>query len=148
MSERAWHCHPRDSVRGAFCGSTTFRLSLHHDEGVNGNFWSRWFARQYAYNRKTITARPSTLSAITLVRGSLRKAFGDKLRPTLQYSSVTGRLRHCTIWLVLLLRKRIGTIGRCRRQVDRHIAGRGLSLALFHPRSLLSFSPWESSSPL
>ena len=119
-SERAW----RLSSIGILIVGTFLRLynlslvPLHHDEGVNGNFLVtlvREGADKYKYNPEnyhgpTLYFFSAVIPWIARFFGG--KAFGDNYGlTTFNIRLVPAAFGIGTIWLALLLRKRIGTIG-------------------------------------
>ncbi|HMJ25537.1 MAG TPA: flippase activity-associated protein Agl23 [Pyrinomonadaceae bacterium] len=91
-------------------------VPLHHDEGVNGNFLVTLVREgKYIYNPENYHG-PTLyfFSAVIpwLARFFGGKAFGDNYGlTTFNIRFVTAAFGIGTIWLALLLRKRIGTIG-------------------------------------
>jgi uncharacterized protein (TIGR03663 family) len=118
MSERVWRFSSVGIVIvGAFL--RLYHLSLvplHHDEGVNGNFLVTLVREgKYTYNPEnyhgpTLYFFSAVIPWISRFFGG--KAFGDNYGlTTFNIRLVTAAFGIGTIWLVLLLRKRIGTIG-------------------------------------
>jgi uncharacterized protein (TIGR03663 family) len=96
-----------------------YNLSLvpfHHDEGVNGNFLVR-LVREGFYHYDPANYHGPTLYYFSAVfPWILRFLFGQPAQNTYGLHTVTVRLVPAlfglgTIWLVLLLRRRIGTVG-------------------------------------
>jgi len=118
MSERAWRLSSVGIlIVGAFL--RLYHLSLvplHHDEGVNGNFLVTLVREgKYTYNPEnyhgpTLYFFSAVIPWVARFFGG--KAFGDNYGlTTFNIRLVTAAFGIGTIWLVLLLRKRIGTIG-------------------------------------
>jgi uncharacterized protein (TIGR03663 family) len=91
-------------------------VPLHHDEGVNGNFLVSLVREgKYTYNPEnyhgpTLYFFSAVIPWITRFLGG--KSFGEKYGlTTFNIRLVTAAFGVGTIWLVLLLRKRIGTLG-------------------------------------
>lgn len=118
ISERAWQLSSLGIlIVGAFL--RLYKLSLvplHHDEGVNGNFLVTLVREgKYIYNPENYHG--PTLYFFSAIIPWLARFFGGKAFAE-NYGLATFNIRLCTaafgigtIWLVLLLRKRIGTIG-------------------------------------
>ncbi len=91
-------------------------VPLHHDEGVNGNFLVTLVRTgQYTYNPENYHG-PTLYFFSAVIPWMARflggKAFGDNWGlTTFNIRFVTAAFGVGTIWLALLLRKRIGTIG-------------------------------------
>lgn len=91
-------------------------VPFHHDEGVNGNFLVSLVREgKYAYNPENYHG-PTLYFFSAIIPWIARffggKAFGDNYGlTTFNIRLVTAAFGIATIWLVLLLRKRIGTIG-------------------------------------
>jgi uncharacterized protein (TIGR03663 family) len=104
-------------IVGAFL--RLYKLSLvplHHDEGVNGNFLVTLVREgKYIYNPENYHG--PTLYFFSAIIPWLARFFGGKAfaenygLTTFNIRLVTAAFGIATIWLVLLLRKRIGTIG-------------------------------------
>ncbi len=118
MSERAWRLWSLGIlIVGAFLRLYNLSLvPLHHDEGVNGNFLVTLVREgKYTYNPEnyhgpTLYFFSAVIPWITRFFGG--KAFGDNYGlTTFNIRLVTAAFGVGTIWLVLLLRKRLGTIG-------------------------------------
>jgi uncharacterized protein (TIGR03663 family) len=118
MSERVWRLSSVGIlIVGAFL--RLYHLSLvplHHDEGVNGNFLvtlvreGKYIYNPENYHGPTLYFFSAVIPWITRFFGG--KAFGDNYGlTTFNIRLVTAAFGIGTIWLVLLLRKRIGTIG-------------------------------------
>lgn len=118
ISERAW----RLASLGILIIGAILRLyylslvPLHHDEGVNGNFLVTLVREgKYTYNPEnyhgpTLYFFSAVIPWIARFFGG--KAFGDNYGlTTFNIRLITAVFGIATIWLVLLLRKRIGTIG-------------------------------------
>ncbi len=96
-----------------------YNLSLvpfHHDEGVNGNFLVR-LVREGFYNYDPANYHGPTLYYFSaVIPWILRLLFGESAQNKYGLNTVTVRFVPAlfglgTIWLVLLLRRRIGTVG-------------------------------------
>ncbi|MDX6383778.1 MAG: hypothetical protein QOK48_1351 [Blastocatellia bacterium] len=91
-------------------------VPLHHDEGVNGNFLVTLVRTgQYTYNPENYHG-PTLYFFSAVIPWMARffggKAFGDNWGlTTFNIRFVTAAFGIGTIWLALLLRKRLGTIG-------------------------------------
>jgi uncharacterized protein (TIGR03663 family) len=118
LSERAWKLSSLAIlIIGAFL--RLYNLSLvpfHHDEGVNGNFLVTLVREgKYTYNPEnyhgpTLYFFSAVIPWIARFLGG--KSFGDNYGlTTFNVRLVTAAFGVGTIWLALLLRKRIGTIG-------------------------------------
>jgi uncharacterized protein (TIGR03663 family) len=118
MSERAW----RLSALGILSAGAFLRLynlslvPLHHDEGVNGNFLvtlvreGKYIYNPENYHGPTLYFFSAVIPWIARFFGG--KTFGDNYGlTTFNIRLVTAAFGVGTIWLALLLRKRIGTIG-------------------------------------
>src|SRR5258706_16016883 len=117
MSERAWQL---SSIAILIVGTflRLYNLSLvplHHDEGVNGNFLVTLVREgKYTYNPEnyhgpTLYFFSAVIPWVARFFGG--KAFGDNYGlTTFNIRLVTAAFGIGTIWLVLLLRKRSGTI--------------------------------------
>jgi len=118
MSERAWRLSALGIlIVGAFLRLYNLSLvPLHHDEGVNGNFLVTLVREgKYTYNPENYHG-PTLYFFSAIIPWIARffggKAFGDNYGlTTFNIRLVTAAFGIGTIWLVLLLRKRIGTIG-------------------------------------
>jgi uncharacterized protein (TIGR03663 family) len=117
-SERAWRLSSIGIlIVGAFLRLYNLSLvPLHHDEGVNGNFLVTLVREgKYAYNPEnyhgpTLYFFSAVIPWIARFFGG--KAFGDNYGlTTFNIRLVPAAFGIGTIWLALLLRKRIGTIG-------------------------------------
>jgi uncharacterized protein (TIGR03663 family) len=118
ISELAW----RLSSLGVLLVGAFLRLyhlslvPLHHDEGVNGNFLVT-LVREGKYEYNPENYHGPTLYFFSAVIPWLARFFGGKAfadnygLTTFNIRLVTAAFGIGTIWLVLLLRKRIGTIG-------------------------------------
>ena len=90
-------------------------VPLHHDEGVNGNFLLS-LVRDGHYTYDPANYHGPTLYYITaLIPWTIRLLFGVDARETYGLSTIAIRLVPAlfglaTIWLVFLLRRRLGTI--------------------------------------
>jgi len=117
LSERTW----RLSSFAILCIAAFLRLynlnlvPLHHDEGVNGNFLVR-LVREGVYQYDPANYHGPTLYYFAaLIPWATKLLFGRSAMDTYGLNTVTIRLVPAlfglaTIWLVLLLRKRVGTI--------------------------------------
>ena len=117
LSERTW----RLGSLFILCVAAFLRLydlnlvPLHHDEGVNGNFLVR-LVRDGFYQYDPANYHGPTLYYFSaLIPWVLKTLFGLSARETYGLNTVTIRLVPAlfglaTIWLVLLLRRRLGTI--------------------------------------
>jgi uncharacterized protein (TIGR03663 family) len=118
ISELAWRISSLSILLvGAFLRLYNLGLvPLHHDEGVNGNFLVTLVRTgQYTYNPENYHG-PTLyfFSAVIpwLARFVGGKAFGENYGlTTFNIRFVTAAFGIGTIWLALLLRKRLGTIG-------------------------------------
>jgi uncharacterized protein (TIGR03663 family) len=118
LSERTWTiCSLSILTVGAIL--RLYHLSLvpfHHDEGVNGNFLVR-LVREGFYHYDPANYHGPTLYYFTaIISWILRFFLGESAQNTYGLNTVTLRLVPAlfglaTIWLVLLLRRHIGTIG-------------------------------------
>ncbi|MGH9907634.1 MAG: flippase activity-associated protein Agl23 [Pyrinomonadaceae bacterium] len=118
ISERLWRISSL-SLLAVAAFLRLYNLALvpfHHDEGVNGNFLVQ-LVREGIY-----TYDPSNYHGPTLYYFSavivwiLRFLFGESAQNTYGINTVTLRLVPAlfglaTVWLVLLLRRRLGTVG-------------------------------------
>src|SRR5260221_12014264 len=118
MSERAWRLSSiAILIVGAFLRLYNLSLvPLHHDEGVNGNFLvplvreGKYAFNTEAYHGPTLYFFSAVIPSIARFFGG--KAFGDNYGlTTFNIRLVPAAFGVGTIWLVLLVRKRIGTIG-------------------------------------
>ena len=91
-------------------------VPLHHDEGVNGNFLVT-LVREGSYQYNPENYHGPTLYFFSAIIPWMARFFGGKTfganygLTTFNIRFVTAAFGIGTIWLVLLLRKRIGTIG-------------------------------------
>jgi uncharacterized protein (TIGR03663 family) len=96
-----------------------YNLSLvpfHHDEGVNGNFLVRLVREGFYHYDPANYHGPTLYYFSAIVPWILRFLFGQSAQNSYGLNTVTVRLVPAlfglgTIWLVLLLRRRIGTVG-------------------------------------
>lgn len=118
ISERAWRLSALAILLvGAFLRLVKLSLvPLHHDEGVNGNFLvtlvreGKYFYDPQNYHGPTLYYFSAIIPWIVRFFGG--KAAGDTYGlTTFNIRLVTVLFGVATIWLVLLLRKRIGEIG-------------------------------------
>ncbi|MEP6922081.1 MAG: flippase activity-associated protein Agl23 [bacterium] len=118
LSERAWRI-ASISVMAIAALLRLYDLNLvplHHDEGVNGNFLVR-LVREGAYQYDPANYHgPTIYYFAAIIPWIFRFLFGPSAQNKYGLTTVTIRLIPAlfgiaTIWLVLLLRRRIGTIG-------------------------------------
>ena len=118
MSERVWRLSSLGIlIVGAFLRLYNLSLvPLHHDEGVNGNFLVTLVREgKYTYNPEnyhgpTLYFFSAVIPWIARFLGG--KAFGDNYGlTTFNIRLITAAFGVGMIWLALLLRKRLGTIG-------------------------------------
>lgn len=118
ISERAWRLSALAILLvGAFLRLVKLSLvPLHHDEGVNGNFLvtlvreGKYFYDPQNYHGPTLYYFSAVIPWIVRFFGG--KAAGDNYGlTTFNIRLVTVAFGVATIWLALLLRKRIGKIG-------------------------------------
>ncbi len=118
LSDRAWLiCSLSIMAVGAIL--RLYNLSLvpfHHDEGVNGNFLVRLVREGYYHYDPANYHGPTLYYFSAIVPWILRFLFGESAQNTYGLNTVTVRLVPAlfglgTIWLMLLLRRRIGTVG-------------------------------------
>ena len=118
LSERGWRVGSF-AILSLAAFLRLYNLNLvpfHHDEGVNGNFLVR-LVREGFYQYDPANYHGPTLYYFSaLIPWVLKLVFGTSARETYGLNTVTIRLVPAlfglaTIWLVLLLRRRIGTIG-------------------------------------
>ncbi|HEX7720983.1 MAG TPA: hypothetical protein VF397_02420, partial [Pyrinomonadaceae bacterium] len=118
ISERAWRLSALAILLfGAFLRLVKLSLvPLHHDEGVNGNFLvtlvreGKYFYDPQNYHGPTLYYFSAIIPWIVRFFGG--KAAGDTYGlTTFNIRLVTVAFGVATIWLALLLRKRIGEIG-------------------------------------
>ncbi|MEP6635391.1 MAG: flippase activity-associated protein Agl23 [Acidobacteriota bacterium] len=91
-------------------------VPLHHDEGVNGNFLVRLVREGFYQYDPANYHGPTIYYFAAIIPWTLRFLFGTSAQNAYGLTTVTIRLIPAffgivTIWLVLLLRKRLGTIG-------------------------------------
>jgi uncharacterized protein (TIGR03663 family) len=118
ISEGAWRLTSLGIlIIGAFLRLYYLSLvPLHHDEGVNGNFLVTLVREgKYTYNPENYHG-PTLYFFSAIIPWIARffggKAFGDNYGlTTFNIRLITAAFGIATIWLVLLLRKRLGTIG-------------------------------------
>jgi uncharacterized protein (TIGR03663 family) len=118
LSDRAWRiCSLFIMAVGAIL--RLYNLSLvpfHHDEGVNGNFLVRLVREGFYHYDPGNYHGPTLYYFSAIIPWILRFLFGQSAQNTYGLNTVTVRLVPAlfglgTIWLVLLLRRRIGTVG-------------------------------------
>lgn len=118
ISERAWRLSSLGIlIVGAFLRLYNLPLvPFHHDEGVNGNFLVSLVREgKYTYNPENYHG-PTLYYFSAIIPWIARffggKAFGDTYGlTTFNVRLITAAFGIATIWLALLLRKRIGSIG-------------------------------------
>jgi uncharacterized protein (TIGR03663 family) len=118
ISEFAWRLSSLGIlIVGAFLRLYNLSLvPLHHDEGVNGNFLVT-LVREGKYEYNPENYHGPTLYFFSAVIPWIARFFGGKAfgenygLTTFNIRLVTAAFGIATIWLVLLLRKRIGTVG-------------------------------------
>ena len=118
ISERAWRLSAAAIlVVGAFLRLFNLTLvPLHHDEGVNGNFLvtlvrdGKYFYDPQNYHGPTLYYFSAIIPWVVRFFGGngARDVYG---LTTFNIRLVTAAFGIATIWLALLLRKRLGTIG-------------------------------------
>jgi uncharacterized protein (TIGR03663 family) len=118
ISERAWRLSSLGIlIVGAFLRLYNLSLvPLHHDEGVNGNFLvtlvreGKYFYNPENYHGPTLYYFSAIIPWLSRFFGG--KAFGAAYGlTTFNIRLVTSAFGIATIWLALLLRKRIGSVG-------------------------------------
>jgi uncharacterized protein (TIGR03663 family) len=118
LSERTWLiCSLFIMAVGAIL--RLYHLSLvpfHHDEGVNGNFLVRLVREGFYHYDPANYHGPTLYYFSAVIPWILRLLFGESAQNSYGLNTVTVRLVPAlfglgTIWLVLLLRRRIGTVG-------------------------------------
>ncbi len=118
LSERTWLIFSL-TILAAGTVLRLYHLNLvpfHHDEGVNGNFLVR-LVREGIYHYDPANYHGPTLYYFAaIVPWTLRFLFGPGAQNTYGLNTATVRLVPAlfglaTIWLVLLLRRRLGTVG-------------------------------------
>jgi len=118
ISELAWRVSSLGIlIVGAFLRLYNLSLvPLHHDEGVNGNFLVT-LVREGRYEYNPENYHGPTLYFFSAVIPWIARFFGGKTfaanygLTTFNIRFITAAFGIGTIWLVLLLRKRIGTVG-------------------------------------
>jgi len=118
LSERSWRIGSFAILSvAAFLRLYNLNLvPLHHDEGVNGNFLVRLVRDGFYQYDPANYHGPTLYYFAALISWALKLMFGTAARETYGLNTVTIRLVPAlfglaTIGLVLLLRRRIGTIG-------------------------------------
>jgi uncharacterized protein (TIGR03663 family) len=91
-------------------------VPFHHDEGVNGNFLVRLVREGFYHYDPANYHGPTLYYFSAVVPWILRVLFGETAQNKYGLNTVTVRLVPAlfglgTIWLVLLLRRRIGSVG-------------------------------------
>lgn len=91
-------------------------VPFHHDEGVNGNFLVRLVREGFYHYDPANYHGPTLYYFSAIIPWALRFLFGTSAQNTYGLHTVTVRLVPAifglaTVWLVLLLRRRLGTIG-------------------------------------
>ena len=118
ISERAWRLSSLGILLvGAFLRLYNLSLvPLHHDEGVNGNFLvtlvreGKYYYNPENYHGPTLYYFSAIIPWIFRFLGG--KAFADNYGlTTFNIRLITAAFGVATIWLALLLRKRLGTVG-------------------------------------
>jgi uncharacterized protein (TIGR03663 family) len=118
LSERTWFISSVSIlVVGAFLRMYNLNLvPFHHDEGVNGNFLVRLVREGFYHYDPANYHGPTLYYFSAVIPWILRFLFGVSAQNTFGLNTVTVRLVPAlfglgTIWLVLLLRRRLGTVG-------------------------------------
>ena len=118
LSERSWRIGSFAILSvAAFLRLYNLNLvPLHHDEGVNGNFLVRLVREGFYQYDPANYHGPTLYYFAAVIPWALKLMFGTAARETYGLNTVTIRLVPAlfglaTIGLVLLLRRRIGTIG-------------------------------------
>lgn len=118
MSERAWRivgvCILLVAALLRFYNLNL--VPLHHDEGVNGNFLIRLVREGFYQYDPANYHGPTIYYFAAIIPWVLRFLFGAAAQDKYGLNSITIRLVPAifglaTVWLVLLLRRRLGTIG-------------------------------------
>lgn len=118
ISERVWRISSL-SILAVAAFLRIYDLALvpfHHDEGVNGNFLVR-LVREGIYTYDPANYHGPTLYYFSaVIAWVLRFLFGESAQNTYGLNTVTLRLAPAlfglaTVWLVLVLRRRLGTVG-------------------------------------
>lgn len=118
LSERAWRICSF-SIMAIATLLRLYNLALvpfHHDEGVNGNFLVRLVREGvYAYDPANYHG-PSLYYFSAIIPWILRFLLGESAQNTYGLNTVTVRLIPAlfglaTVWLALLLRRRLGNVG-------------------------------------
>lgn len=118
LSDRSWLiCSLFIMAVGALL--RLYNLSLvpfHHDEGVNGNFLVRLVREGFYHYDPANYHGPTLYYFSAIVPWILRFLFGPSAQNAYGLNTVTVRLVPAlfglaTIWLVLLLRRRVGSVG-------------------------------------
>lgn len=118
ISERVWRISSL-SILAVAAFLRLYDLALvpfHHDEGVNGNFLVR-LVREGIYTYDPANYHGPTLYYFSaVIAWVIRFLFGESAQNTYGLNTVTVRLVPAlfglaTVWLVLLLRRRLGTVG-------------------------------------
>jgi uncharacterized protein (TIGR03663 family) len=118
LSERSWRiCSLTVMIVAAILRLYQLNLvPMHHDEGVNGNFLVH-LVREGIYHYDPANYHgPTIYYFAAIIPWALRFLFGPSAQNTYGLNTVTVRLVPAlfgigTIWLVLLLRRQLGTIG-------------------------------------
>jgi uncharacterized protein (TIGR03663 family) len=117
VSERAWLISSASIlVVGAILRLHDLKLvPLHHDEGVNGNFLVRLVRDGYYQYDPANYHGPTLYYLAAIIPWTFRFLFGPSAQNTYGLNTITIRLVPAafglaTIWLVLLLRRHLGTV--------------------------------------
>jgi uncharacterized protein (TIGR03663 family) len=118
VSERSWLiANVAILLGGAFLRLYDLKLvPLHHDEGVNGNFLVRLVHDGFYHYDPANYHGPTLYYFSAIIPWILRFLFGSSAQNAYGLNTTTIRLVPAlfgvaTIWLVLLLRRRLGTVG-------------------------------------
>jgi len=118
VSERSWLiANVAVLLVGAFLRLYDLKLvPLHHDEGVNGNFLVRLVHDGFYHYDPANYHGPTLYYFSAIIPWILRFLFGSSAQNAYGLNTNTIRLVPAlfgvaTIWLVLLLRRRLGTVG-------------------------------------
>ena len=118
VSERSWFiASVAILLVGSFLRLYDLKLvPLHHDEGVNGNFLVRLVRDGFYHYDPSNYHGPTLYYFSAIIPWILRFLFGSSAQNAYGLNTITIRLVPAlfgvaTIWLVLLLRRRLGTVG-------------------------------------
>lgn len=118
VSERGWFiASVAILLVGSFLRLYDLKLvPLHHDEGVNGNFLVRLVRDGFYHYDPSNYHGPTLYYFSAIIPWILRFLFGSSAQNAYGLNTITIRLVPAlfgvaTIWLVLLLRRRLGTVG-------------------------------------